>query len=207
MEFFESQQQALTEILRWRRDVRHFKTDPLPEADLDRLRAAMDLAPSVGNARPWRVFRVQDRQMIARVRDIFEACNEEASDSYDGEQRRAYLKLKLQGLDDAPVQLAVFTDTNPEEGHGLGRATMADTLIQSTAMSIYSLMLTARAMNIGAGMVSILDPDAIETLFDVPEGWKFASWICLGYPQKTDDTPLLHRMGWQENTTTEWGER
>ncbi|MCT4607774.1 MAG: 5,6-dimethylbenzimidazole synthase [Pelagimonas sp.] len=204
MEFFDSQRQALHEILRWRRDVRHFRRDPLPEDDLEQLRHAMDLAPSVGNARPWRVFRVQDPEVMTQARDIFQRCNEAAGDDYEGDRRAAYMKLKLAGMEDAPVQLAVFTETDPEEGHGLGRATMADTLVQSTAMSIYSLMLTARAMNIGVGMVSILDPGAIETLFDVPPGWRFASWLCIGYPQTMDDTPLLHRVGWQENTTTSW---
>ena len=57
MQFTPDQASQLEEILRWRRDVRHFRTDPLPEETLDRLRQAMDYAPSVGNARPWRVIR------------------------------------------------------------------------------------------------------------------------------------------------------
>lgn len=204
MEFFDSQRQALHEILRWRRDVRHFKRDPLPEEALYQLRHAMDLAPSVGNARPWRVIRVMDDRVLGQARDIFQGCNDTARDSYADDRRDAYMQLKLAGMEDAPVQLAVFTDTDPAEGHRLGRATMSDTLVQSTAMAIYSLMLTARAMNIGVGMVSILDPKAIEALCDVPQGWRFASWLCIGYPQKVDDTPLLHRVGWQENTKTRW---
>lgn len=207
MEFETSSFDAMTEVLRWRRDVRHFKTDPIPEADLDILKAAMDLAPSVGNARPWRVLRVRDPKVMAEARAIFEACNAAAAGSYDGDQRDDYMALKLSGLDDAPVQLCVFTETAPEEGHGLGRATMPETLGQSTAMAVYSMMLTARAMNIGAGMVSILEPGKIEALFEVPETWQFSSWICVGYPQKMDDTPLLHRSGWQENTTTVWEDR
>lgn len=52
MNFSEAQADTLNDILRWRRDVRHFRADPIPEPVLDRLRAAMDLAPSVGNSRP-----------------------------------------------------------------------------------------------------------------------------------------------------------
>jgi hypothetical protein len=54
--------------------------------------------------------------------------------------------------------------------------------------------------------VSILDPGGVEALFDVPENWRFTAYLCLGWPQADDDTPLLHRAGWQENTATDWPE-
>lgn len=198
---------TLADILRWRRDVRHFRPDPLPEGTLDRLRAAMDAAPSVGNARPWRVIRVRDAALRAAVQDDFARCNAEAAAAYDGARRAAYGRLKLEGLRQAPEQLAIFTDTDPAEGHGLGRRTQPETLAQSTAMAIHTLWLAARAENLGLGMVSILDPARIERLFDVPPGWRFAAYLCLGAAAVTDDTPLLHREGWQENTAAPWIER
>jgi hypothetical protein len=51
---------ALRDVLRWRRVVRHFLPHPVAPEVLERLRAAMDLAPSVGNARPWRGFAGHD---------------------------------------------------------------------------------------------------------------------------------------------------
>lgn len=207
MNFSEAQAETLNDILRWRRDVRHFRADPIPEPVLDRLRAGMDLAPSVGNSRPWRVLRVRTESRRARVLDIFEACNREAAAGYDEEARAEYFRLKLAGLREAPVQLAVFTETAPVEGRGLGRRTMPETLQFSTAMAIHTLWLVARAENIGLGWVSILDPDAILTLFDVPESWVFTGYLCLGYAESADERPLLHRNGWQCNTSTEWQER
>jgi len=204
MKFDTSHRDALQDILNWRRDIRHFRTDPVDENLLLRLQMAMDLAPSVGNARPWRVLRIEAPRLRAAVRAIFMAENTRAAKRYDGTQADAYHRLKLAGLDRAPVQLAVFTDTNPSEGHGLGRQTMPETLYQSTSMAIHTLWLAARAENLGLGMVSILDPHAIEQLLDVPEGWTFTAWLCLGYPETEDDSPLLHRNGWQANTQTLW---
>ena len=43
MNFSEAQADTPNDILRWRRDVRHFRADPIPEPVLDRLSAAMDL--------------------------------------------------------------------------------------------------------------------------------------------------------------------
>jgi 5,6-dimethylbenzimidazole synthase len=204
MEFTRTEAETLARIFRWRRDVRHFRNLPVAEDVLDRLRHAMDCAPSVGNARPWRVIRVNDPALRASVRANFNLCNEEAAARYKDDQHQEYLRLKLAGLDAAPVQLAVFTLTDPVEGHGLGRRTLPETLHQSTAMAIHTLWLAARAENIGVGMVSILDPRAIERLLDVPGDWELSAYLCLGHAEFADDTPLLHRVGWQENLPTQW---
>ncbi|MGL4279992.1 MAG: 5,6-dimethylbenzimidazole synthase [Albidovulum sp.] len=207
MKFDTADAACLERILTWRRDVRHFLTDPVPEDLIDRLTTAMAFAPSVGNARPWRVIRVEDPTLRAAIRANFEEANRDAADAYDDADRAEYLRLKLAGLDAAPVHLAIFTETEPEAGRGLGRRTMPETLMQSTAMAIHTLWLAARAENLGLGMVSILDPQAVEALFAVPPGWRFSAYLCLGWPEFTDDTPLLHRAHWQENQPTRWERR
>jgi 5,6-dimethylbenzimidazole synthase len=207
MQFDADTAEKLAALMLWRRDVRHFLPDPVPEPVLEKLRVAMDHAPSVGNARPWRVIRVENPSLRAAVRENFAHCNEAALALYEGEQAEAYARLKLAGLDTAPVQLAIFTETDPDEGHRLGRVTLPLTLQQSTAMALYALWLTARAENLGVGMVSILEPEAMETLFTVPPAWAFSAYLCIGTPVFTDDTPLLDRAGWQKNTGTIWETR
>ncbi len=44
----------LYDLLRWRRDVRRFKREPLPEGAIERLINLACLAPSVGLSEPWR---------------------------------------------------------------------------------------------------------------------------------------------------------
>ena len=46
--------QGLETLFAWRRDVRRFRTDKLPENLLDGLIDQACLAPSVGNSQPWR---------------------------------------------------------------------------------------------------------------------------------------------------------
>lgn len=196
----------LMDVLRWRRDVRHFRPDPVPQDTLSALRDAMSMAPSVGNARPWRVMRVRSPEKRAQITDIFERANQEAAAIYDDAARRDYAALKLAGLREAPEHLAIFTDTNPPEGRGLGRQTMPETLSYSTTMAIHTLWLVARAHNLGLGWVSILDPEAVTQALSAPAGWSLTGYFCLGYPAQTDDTPLLHRAGWQVNTDPTWQE-
>ena len=47
MEFTTQDAAILERIMLWRRDVRHFRPDPVPEDVLARLRAAMDHALSL----------------------------------------------------------------------------------------------------------------------------------------------------------------
>jgi 5,6-dimethylbenzimidazole synthase len=206
MRFTPNDAETLHRLLAWRRDVRAFRPEPLPEPLIARLAAAMALSPSVGNSRPWRVLRIVDPALRAAVRDQFGAVNAQAALRYTA-RRDEYRRLVLAGLDSAPLHLAVFTAADPEEGDGLGRQSIPATLDQSTAMAIHTLWLAARAANVGLGMVSILDPAAMERVLAVPDDWRFSAYLCLGYPQRDDDRPLLHRLDWQANTDTAWIER
>ena len=81
MEFSNRTRTGLLALMRWRRDVRHFRDDPVPEALQDHLQKAMALAPSVGNARPWRVFRVESPDARQQVHAIFARANAAAIDT------------------------------------------------------------------------------------------------------------------------------
>ena len=194
---------ALWELLRWRRDVRGFLTDPIDEAEIRSLLEAAQLAPSVGLSQPWRFVRVRTPKVRAAVRACFERCNAEALAGYDGEQAALYAKLKLSGLDDAPVQIAVFCVDNVETGHGLGRRTMPETAAYSVVTAVHTLWLTARAKGIGMGWVSIVDPDEIASALSVPPGWRLIAYLCLGKPTADHDSPELERAGWEHRLPLE----
>ena len=188
----------LRELLVWRRDVRHFRRDPVPPEALERLLALACLVPSVGLSQPWRFVIVEDAARRRAVRAEFERCNEAALRSYDGERARLYAELKLAGLDDAPLHLAVFAERDPAQGHGLGRRTMLEMPAYSAVTAIHTLWLAARAEGLGLGWISILDPRTVARILDVPAGWIFVGYLCLGYPQREDATPELERRGWEQ---------
>ncbi len=187
----------LYDLLRWRRDVRRFQRTPLPDGTLERLIGLACLSPSVGLSEPWRFVLVEDEGRRARVRANFETCNKDALEMQDPDKAALYARLKLAGLDDAPVQLAVFSDRTTAQGAGLGRLTMPETLDYSVVTAVHTLWLAARAEGIGMGWVSILDPARMTDILEVPADWVFIGLLCLGYPQAEDDTPALERAGWE----------
>jgi 5,6-dimethylbenzimidazole synthase len=193
----------LEELYRWRRDVRRFRTEPLPPGLLAELLRLAALAPSVGNSQPWRFVTVDDPGRRALVRANFEACNHEALATYSGERAETYARLKLAGLDRAPAHLAVFMDPETTQGHGLGRRTMPETLIYSVVGAVHGLWLAARAHDVGVGWVSILDAGRITSDLDVPPSWVLVAYLCIGYPEEEHLDPELQRAGWERRLPAE----
>ena len=187
----------LRELFTWRRDVRHFRTDPVDRALVERLVTIATLAPSVGFSQPWRFVNVADPARRAAVIASFERANSEALHAYDESDAASYAKLKLSGLREAPVHLAVFCDAETAAGKNLGRRTMPQTLAFSATMAVYTFWLAARAEGIGAGWVSILEPEVVTAALDVPLKWDLIAYLCVGYPAGEHETPELQRVGWE----------
>jgi 5,6-dimethylbenzimidazole synthase len=201
--FDDAFRRRLRDLFVWRRDVRRFRRDPLPEGIIERLIETACLSPSVGLSQPWRFVIVEDAARRRAIVDDFRACNGEALSAYSGEAAQRYAALKLAGLEEAPCHVAVFADRTTEVGAGLGRRTMPEMAEYSAVAAICTLWLAARAEGIGLGWVSILDPRHVGTILSVPDGWIFIGYLCLGYPQHQDDTPELERAEWERRRPTE----
>jgi 5,6-dimethylbenzimidazole synthase len=191
-------QDTLETLLVWRRDVRRFRSDPVDDAVIRELLKLTALSPSVGNAQPWRFVLVEDTARRADIIANFENVNADALSEYSGDQAETYAGLKLAGLRDAPVHLAVYCDEASELGYGLGRKTMPEMLAYSVVGAITTLWLTARAHGIGLGWVSILDPERANKTLDIPDDWSLVGYLCMGYPVEEHTDPELERAGWQE---------
>ena len=198
--------EQFTQLLRWRRDVRQFDRRAVAEADMRALLACAALAPSVGNAQPWRFVRIRTPDICKALAAHVDGQSAHAAERYAGQERHDhYLSLKLHGLREAPELIAVFCDEQPEAGHGLGIATMPEMLRYSCVLAIHNLWLAARLRGLGLGWVSIVDPPAVNALLDVPATWSLIALLCIGYPADISDTPELEQRGWQPREP--WADR
>jgi 5,6-dimethylbenzimidazole synthase len=189
---------TFADLLAWRRDVRQFRSDTAPdEATLAELFDLAALAPSVGNCQPTRFVRVDDHARRASIRANFEAANRDALMAYSGEKAALYARLKLAGLNDAPIHIAVFCDETTEQGHGLGARTMTETRRYSAVCALHTFWLAARTRGLGVGWVSILNPETVAEALDVPRAWTFIAYLCVGFPREDHLIPELERVGWQ----------
>ncbi|WP_113911093.1 5,6-dimethylbenzimidazole synthase [Roseovarius dicentrarchi] len=190
-------QSELADLMRWRRDVRHFRTDPIDEAALLRCLDSFNLAPSVGLSEPWRLMRVDSAPARAAAVANFEAANSAALAGYNGDRAALYAGLKLSGMMDAPVHLAVWCDDATPKGAGLGAATMPEMRRYSVVGAITQFWLAARAAGLGVGWVSILDPAQLARDLDAPPAWQLIAYLCVGWPLEDSQTPELETAGWE----------
>ena len=187
----------LESLLRWRRDVRRFLADAVDETLFHEILDTACFAPSVGLSQPWRLVSVDQPLRRAAIRANFSRCNEAALAAQEGERAALYARLKLEGLEQAPRQVAVFVDPDPVEGGGLGRQTMPETVAYSAVLAIHTMWLAARAAGLGLGWVSILDAAAVRDALDVDPNWQLIAYLCLGYPAQESQTPELEGAGWE----------
>jgi 5,6-dimethylbenzimidazole synthase len=189
------------QLLISRRDVRRFSSTPLADGLFEELLGFIRLSPSVGLSEPWRFVQVNTERARAEIRAEFERANAEALSGYSGEQADLYARLKLAGLDCAPIHLAVFADRGVSKGSGLGRHTMPEMVEYSVVAAVTTLWLAARAYGVGMGWVSILDPARVSTILAVEEQWRLVAYLCLGYPEEESRIPELERAGWEKRLT------
>jgi 5,6-dimethylbenzimidazole synthase len=195
--------EAFRDLVLWRRDVRRFRRDAVDPALIGQLLELASHAPSVGHCQPWRFVLVESAERRELVKSSFARANARALENYEGEQRAQYARLKLEGLEAAPVHLAVFADEATPVGSGLGRGTMPETLHYSVVGAIQTLWLAARAEGLGMGWISILEPEIVRDALDVPETWTLVAYLCIGRPVEEHLDPELERYRWQRRLDAE----
>jgi 5,6-dimethylbenzimidazole synthase len=192
--------EKLVQLFAWRRDVRRFLEDPIPEPLIDALFDGAQLSPSVGNAQPWRWMRIESPELREKLLKNFEDNKAQGAKLYVGKQAALYDKLKLSGFDKAPLQLAVFCDRDTRQGYGLGKQTMPETLEYSVVAMITSFWLLARSYGLGVGWVSVINPDYISRILEAPPDWRLVAILCVGWPEEELLEPELESVGWQPRT-------
>ena len=185
-------------LVLWRRDVRRFRAEPVESGKLDALIELATHAPSVGFSQPWRFVKVENRDRRRAVWESYARANARALQGYEGEQKATYAGLKLAGLKEAPIHLAVFSDEATTTGSGLGVQTMPEMRRYSVVAAVQTLWLAARSEGLGMGWVSILEPEEVTRALDVSLGWKLIAYLCMGWPAEEHLDPELERHHWEQ---------
>ena len=192
--FSDAEREAVYRAIAERRDMRHFKPDPVDAAALQRLLEAAHRAPSVGLMQPWRFVRVTDRELRVKIHDLVEEERQRTADVL-GERRDEFMRLKVQGVLDCG-ELLVAALCEAREQYVFGRRTMPEMDLASVACAIQNIWLAARAEGLGMGWVSLFDPIALAQLLSMPEGALPVAVLCIGHVDAFYPAPMLELTGW-----------
>ena len=189
---------AVYRAIHQRRDVRHFRTDPVDDALVYRVLAAAHRAPSVGFMQPWTFTVIRSVQTRIRVHELYLRERQAAACFYDEPRRGEFLALKLEGILEAPVNICVTCDPTRGGTHVLGRNSQPETDVYSTCCAVQNLWLAARAEGLGVGWVSILKSGELREILGIPPHVIPVAYLCLGWPQELRTRPMLEEVGWRE---------
>lgn len=197
-QFSETDQAVLAQIMMYRRDVRgnKFLPDAVPDEAIQKILMSATLAPSVGFSQPWRFKVIRNAATKAKIVESFEAENHKANALFDGQKKALYSRLKLEGIREAPVNVAVYYKAS--EAPVLGQTSMPQVGEYSVVCAIQNMWLMARAMNIGMGWVSIIDPEAVREVLAPSPDCKLIAYLCLGYVDEFLEIPELEILDWEK---------
>jgi len=183
-------------VIRERRDMRHFRPDPLDPALLQRLLQAAHHAPSVGYMQPWRFIRISDAALRQQLHTLVEQERQRTAAAL-GQRQEEFMRLKVEGLREC-AEVLVVALMDGRECHVFGRRTLPEMDLASVACAIQNMWLAARAEGIGLGWVSIFDPDALAELLRFPPGARAVAILCIGHVDAFYDKPMLEQENWAQ---------
>ena len=190
--------ETLEQIILARRDVRgnRFIDTPVSQKDIDKILFAGVNAPSVGFSQPWEFVVIKDMAIRNKIKDSFFKENEKAKQLFKEKKADAYTQLKLEGIVESALNIAVFY--KPSTHPVLGQTTMKEAGVYSVVCAIQNMWLMARALNVGLGWVSILDPNKIKAILNAPKDRQLIGYLCLGHVDKFYENPELERLQWEK---------
>ena len=194
--FNDDDRKAVYRVIKERRDMRHFNSNPVDPAILKRLLMAAHQAPSVGLMQPWRIIRITD---LALRQSIKAQVNEEKNNTAEalGERQQEFMQLKVDGIDHC-AEILVMSLMAQREQHVFGRRTMPEMDLASVACAIQNMWLAARAEGLGMGWVSLFNPKDLANLLNMPEGSKPIAILCLGHVDEFYSAPMLEQENWRQ---------
>jgi nicotinate-nucleotide--dimethylbenzimidazole phosphoribosyltransferase len=195
--FPDADRDALHAIIAGRRDIRRFRPDPVPQDVLDRILEAAHRGPSVGLMQPWRFIVVRDDETRSAMRTIAQGERLRQAERFPGRARH-FLDQKIEGIVDAPLAIVVCCDPGQPGVEVLGRGTIPETDVHSTACAIQNLWLAARAEGLGVGWVSFYRREDLRSLLGIPERVDPMAWLCVGWPDERPVRPGLEAAGWAQ---------
>ena len=97
--YSDNERAAVYRVIAERRDMRHFRSAPVPAEVLQRVLHAAHQAPSVGLMQPWRFIRITDAGLRQQIHTLVEAERQLTAQAL-GARDAEFLRLKVEGVRD-----------------------------------------------------------------------------------------------------------
>lgn len=212
--FTNEERDAFYKVLYNRRDIRSFLPTPIPQDALDNILMAAHHAPSVGFMQPWNFIVISSDEIKEKLAWAADKEKRALAIHYDGEKEAKFLDLKVEGLKEAPITICVTCDPTRGGSHVLGRNSIPETDVLSTACAIQNMWLSACAEGLALGWVSFYKKNDIRDILEIPPHIDPIALLSIGYTENYPEKPLLELANWEKRRSLEqliyenkWGKK
>ncbi|PIC86742.1 5,6-dimethylbenzimidazole synthase [Sporosarcina sp. P20a] len=198
--FSEEEKDAVYKVIYNRRDVRSFLPTPIPEDQIHNILKAAHHAPSVGFMQPWNFIIVSSDETKEKLAWAADKERRALAIHYEdeGEKETKFLGLKIQGIKEAPITICVTCDPTRGGSHVLGRNSIPETDMLSTACAIQNMWLAACAEGLAMGWVSFYKKNDVRDILNIPPHIEPIALLSIGYTENYPTAPILETANWEK---------
>lgn len=190
----------LDEILKARRDTRHFTEDQVPDEVLEKALQAGHWAPSVGLTDATKYYLIRSAEIKKAIKNLFLAYDRKAAALTDNEQQKLeYKALKLEAIEEAPLGLVICYDRSVLNNFTIGTVGSNEAVKFSSVCAAQNIWLSLTEQGYSMGWVSILNYYQFKQLLGLPENMEPLGYFCVGKPATNyDNQPMLQQLNWKQ---------
>ncbi|WP_374173846.1 nicotinate-nucleotide--dimethylbenzimidazole phosphoribosyltransferase [Flavobacterium tructae] len=192
----------LDDILKSRRDTRHFTKDEVPDEVIQKALQAGHWAPSVGLTDATRYYLIKSAAVKSTIKELFLDYNKKAEELTDNpEQKEHYKSLKLEAIEEAPIGLIIAYDRSVLNQFTIGTVGSNEAVKFSSVCAAQNIWLSLTEQGYGMGWVSILNYYQFKKILDLPENIEPLGYFCIGKPATNyDNQPMLQQLHWKQKS-------
>ncbi|GEL11649.1 nicotinate-nucleotide-dimethylbenzimidazole phosphoribosyltransferase /cob(II)yrinic acid a,c-diamide reductase [Flavobacterium glycines] len=192
----------LDEIIKSRRDTRHFTNDAVPDAVIEKALQAGHWAPSVGLTEATRYYLIKSDEVKKAVKELFLEYDIKAAKSTDDELQKAqYQALKLEAIEEAPLGLVICYDRSVLNHFTIGTVGSNEAIKFSAVCAAQNIWLSLTEQGYSMGWVSILNYYQFKKILGLPEHIEPLGYFCVGKPATDyDKQPMLQQLHWKHKS-------
>ncbi|PBI89678.1 Nicotinate-nucleotide--dimethylbenzimidazole phosphoribosyltransferase [Flavobacterium sp. ACN2] len=192
----------LDDIIKSRRDTRHFTADKVPDEVIEKALQAGHWAPSVGLTDATRYFLIKSDEVKTSIKKLFLDYNKKAEELTDNpEQKELYRSLKLEAIEEAPIGLVIAYDRSVLNQFTIGTIGSNEAVKFSSVCAAQNIWLSLTEQGYGMGWVSILNYYQFKKILDLPENIEPLGYFCIGKPVTNyNNQPMLQQLHWKQKS-------
>ncbi|MBH27915.1 MAG: nitroreductase [Chloroflexi bacterium] len=183
------------QVLKSRRSIRRYLTDPVQDDVLNKLLEAATWAPSAHNKQPWRFAVLQKafhKENLANAMGN-KLRVDRTNDGDDPEIIERDVAKSIQLIVGSPIVIVVCLTMSDMDVYVDGHRSSAELMmaVQSTAMAVQNLLLSAHEMGLGAcwRCAPLFCTKTVIDTLKLPQNWYPQALVTLGYPDEDGKTP------------------